>query len=93
MTGAFWVLLVALTIYGTTLLMHRFIEGRWLLVRLPVTWFYLSWILGLLLLSLPLFKYTESFSGATAAYVLGILVAFSVGTVAAHECRWQAQAL
>jgi hypothetical protein len=63
--------------------MHRFIEGQWLLVRLPVTWFYVSWILGLLLLSLPLFKYTEAFSGGSAAYVLGILVAFSVGTVAA----------
>ncbi len=83
MEGAFWVLLVALVIYGTTLLMHRFIEGRWLLVRLPVSWFYLSWILGLLLLSLPLFQYSERFSGGSAAYVLGVLVAFSVGTVAA----------
>jgi hypothetical protein len=83
MAGAFWVLLVALLLYGTTLLMHRFIDGRWMALRLPVSWFYLSWVLGLLLLSLPLFKYTETFSGTSAAYVLGVMMAFSVGTVAA----------
>lgn len=83
MDGAFWVLLLALLIFGTSLLMHRFIEGSWSIARLPLTWFYASWLIGLALLSLPFFKYFESFSSETAAYLSAILLSFSVGSIAA----------
>lgn len=83
MAGSFWVLLVALLLFATTLLMHRFIDGRWSFARLPVTWFYASWVLGLLLLTLPLFQYFEQFSGETGGYLLGVLCAFSVGAITA----------
>lgn len=83
MEGSFWVLLVALVLFTTTLLVHRVIDNSWAIIRLPLTWFYSSWLLGLLLLSMPLFRYSESFSGETGAYVIAILLAASTGSVAA----------
>lgn len=83
MDGAIWVLLVALMLYATSLLMHRAIDGHWAPARLPVTWFYGSWLIGLTLLALPLFKYYEAFSAETAAYLLLMLFVFSAGAAAA----------
>ena len=83
MDGAIWVLLVSLLLFAMSHLVHRLIDGHWLLARLPITWFYASWLVGLTLLSLPLFKYFESFSKETAAYLVGVLFSFSVGSVVA----------
>lgn len=83
MDGAFWVLLVAILLFATSHLMHRLVDDRWEFFRLPVTWFYGSWLIGLALLSLPLFKYFESFRGETAAYLIGVLFSFSSGSIAA----------
>ena len=83
MNGAIWVLLVSLLLFAMSHLMHRLIDGRWVLARLPITWFYASWLIGLTLLSLPFFKYFESFSTETAAYLIGILFSFSIGSIVA----------
>ncbi len=83
MAGSIWVLLVALLVFMTTLLMQRLIDGHWSFARLPVTWFYASWLLGLTLLALPIFRYFEVFSGESGGYLLGVLASFSFGTVAA----------
>ena len=83
MGGSFWVLLVALVLFATTLLVHRLIDNCWTIIRLPLTWFYSSWLLGLFLLSLPLFEYFESFSGKSGAYIISILLAVSTGSIAA----------
>lgn len=83
MEGSIWVLLVALLVFGTSLLFHRFIEGRVEILRLPMTWFYSSWLFGLALLALPLYKYFEAFTASTASYVLAILFASSLGSITA----------
>jgi len=83
MVGATWVLLAALMLFATSLLMHGFIDGRWAFARLPITWFYASWLIGLLLLAMPLFRYFEAFSAETAGYLLAVLAAFSAGSVIA----------
>ena len=83
MNGAIWVLLIVLVLFATTLLLHRFIDGKLPFLRLPVTWFYGSWILGLFLLTMPLFKYFEAFNELSAAYLVAVLLSFSTGSVAA----------
>lgn len=83
MEGAFGVLLISIVLYAFTLLVHRFIEGSWVVVRLPDTWFYASWLIGLTILTLPIFKYSESFNGITATYLIAVLSVFSLGGIAA----------
>lgn len=83
MDGAIWVLILALILFATILLIHHFIDVNLPLTRLPVTWFYASWLIGLFLLSMPIFKYFESFDAINGAYVVGILFAYSVGSVSA----------
>lgn len=83
MDGAAWVLIVAMLLYVTTLLIHRFVDSTKSPVRLPVTWFYASWLIGLLLLTLPIFKYFESFSETSGTYFIAILFSFSLGSLTA----------
>lgn len=83
MIGALPVLLVACLLLAITLLLHRFIDGYSAPGRLPATWFYASWLVGLALLSLPLFRYYESFNEVSASYLIGVLFAFSFGSVVA----------
>ncbi len=83
MTGAGWVLAVVLLVYSISILLHHFIAGRWVVLQLPLTWFYGSWIAGLALLALPIFKYSDVFSSDSAAYFIAIVAAFSFGSVSA----------
>lgn len=83
MTGSVLMLISALLVYATSLVTYRFVRGQWTILSQPVTWFYLSWLVGLAMLSLPLFEYYESFSVESGAYVLAVLLVFSLGTVIA----------
>lgn len=83
MDGSIWVLLVAAILFATSLLLHRCVDGHLSVARLPLTWFYASWLFGLLLLTLPLFRYIEKFSIETGAYFIGVLFSYTVGSVAA----------
>ena len=83
MDGSIWVLLVALALFSMSLLMHRFIDSNVSFVRLPITWFYASWLVALTLLALPLYKYFEVFTGESAAYLIAILFFYSMGSISA----------
>lgn len=83
MDGSFWVLLIALLLFATSLLVHRVVDGAVSIVQLPLTWFYASWIIGLALLALPFFKYFESFSISSGSYLIAVLFVYSVGSVLA----------
>ena len=83
MEGSVWVFSVAVLVFATTLLVHRLIDGQLQIARLPLTWFFGSWLVGLFLLALPLFRYRESFSGETAAYLIAILMFYAVGSISA----------
>lgn len=83
MDGASWVLIVAVLLYGISVLMLRLILGQSKFVRWPLTWFYASWLVGLTILALPIFRYQEKFSEKSASYLIGALFAFSFGSIVA----------
>lgn len=81
MDGAVWVLIIAIIMFATILLIHHFVDESLPLARLPIVWFYASWLLGLFLLALPLFSYSESFNATSASYIIAILLSYSIGSV------------
>lgn len=83
MDGSTWVLLVALALFSISLLMHRFIDKDSSFLRLPITWFYASWLVGLTLLALPLYKYFEVFTAESSTYLIAILLSYSIGSISA----------
>jgi hypothetical protein len=54
-------------------------EFKW--IDEPITWFYSTWILGLLLLSLPIYIYPESPSTSTVIYLCLMLTSFATGVL------------
>lgn len=91
MTGATFLLAVVLLLYSTSMLVMRFASGTFRPVKQPITWFYLSWIVGLVMLALPMFEYQEKITGDVIAYIAGALAAFSMGAIASvfvrHELK------
>jgi hypothetical protein len=87
MNGAVFLLAAVLLLYGTSLLVIRFTTGKLRLVTEPITWFYFSWIVGLVMLSLPLFEYQEKITEETFVYIFSVLAAFSIGAAASIFIR------
>ena len=83
MDGSTLVFLCALYLYGVSLLLIRVVRGQWSVFKEPITWFYASWLLGLLMLALPMYQYYESFSLDSAGFLFATLGFFSVGALAA----------
>lgn len=83
MSGAFVLLILVLVLYSTSLLVIRFAEGELAILKQPITWFYASWILGLVILALPFYEYQERATGEVIAYICGALGSFSFGAIAA----------
>jgi hypothetical protein len=82
MHGATITLIFVTLLYVTNIAAMRLITGRTETLREPATWFYLSWIFGLILLALPLFSYYETIELGTLFYITCLMFSFTSGTIA-----------
>jgi hypothetical protein len=66
-----------------TLTILRVATGKWDVWRQPTTWLYSTWIIGLILLSFPIYSYQEEFTYWSGSYMCLALLAFPLGAVTA----------
>lgn len=82
MNGAGILLILLLLQFGFTALLIRMASGKWSILSQPTSWLYSCWILGLILLSLPLYRYEEAVTLNSGGLMMATLLAFSIGAVA-----------
>ena len=83
MNNASLVLAAMLLTCGVFALMSRMIIGAQANWRAPLGWFYSFWLLGSVLLALPIYHYAEEFSAGGFGYLMALMTAYSVGDMAA----------
>jgi hypothetical protein len=81
MDGALLVLFFVCAQLLLTLAILRFAPRAGPVQREPVFWFYSVWVLSLVLLALPVYKYPEKFTTFSGLYLCGFLGAYSVGVI------------
>lgn len=83
MNNASLVLIAMLLLCAVFSLAGRLIVGAQASWRAPLGWFYSFWLLGTLLLALPIFHYSEEFSPGGFGYLMAVLTAYSIGDMVA----------
>jgi hypothetical protein len=84
MKGASFILFFVLLQYTLTLTVLRVVTGNKNIFRQPITSLHVFWVLGLVLLSLPIYHYEEEFTAWSGAILCMTLFAFSVGAIVAE---------